>query len=43
MFVMFRALAAIAFAMTIDLYLFDGKYDRALQQVAVSIAQRFWH
>jgi hypothetical protein len=40
---MFRALAAVAFMITIDPNLFDGKYDRALQQVAISIVQRVWH
>jgi hypothetical protein len=40
---MFRALAAVAFAITVDLYLFDGRYGRTLEQLAVSIAQQFWH
>jgi hypothetical protein len=34
---MFRILATLAIAVSIDLYLFDGKYTHALWQIALSI------
>ena len=34
---MFRTLATLAIAVSIDLYLFDGKYTTALWQIALLI------
>jgi hypothetical protein len=36
---MLRILATLAFAVSIDLYLFDGKYTHAAEQVILSIYQ----
>jgi hypothetical protein len=36
---MFRTLAALAMAVSIDLFLFNGKYTTALWQIAVMIRQ----
>jgi len=36
---MFRTLAALAIGVSIDLYVFDGKYTAALWQFAVLIRQ----
>jgi hypothetical protein len=40
---MFRILTAISVAWGVDLYLFDGKYSRAFEQVAILIIQHIWH
>jgi hypothetical protein len=39
---MFRVLAAMAIALSVDLYLFDGKYSYAFEQLAIPIVQHFW-
>lgn len=39
---MFRTLATLAIAVSIDLYLFDGKYTHAVELLALSILQHFW-
>jgi hypothetical protein len=38
---MLRIVATLAFAVSIDLYLFDGRYSHAAEQVAISIIQHF--
>jgi hypothetical protein len=38
---MLRILAALAFAVSIDLFWFDGRYSHAVEQVAISIIQHF--
>jgi hypothetical protein len=38
---MFRTLATLAFAVNIDLYLFDGRYFHAAEQMAIAILQQF--
>jgi hypothetical protein len=37
---MFRALGALAIAVSIDLYLFDGRYFHAAEQMAVAILRQ---
>jgi len=36
---MFRTLATLAIAVSTDLYLFDGRYARALWQIVVLVRQ----
>jgi hypothetical protein len=36
---MFRTLAALAIAASIDLYVFDGRYTTALWQMAIMLRQ----
>jgi hypothetical protein len=38
---MFRALATLAIAASIDLYLFDGTHFRAAEQLVVAILRQF--
>jgi hypothetical protein len=38
---MFRTLAALAIAVSIDFYLFDGRYCRAAEQMAIAVFQQF--
>jgi hypothetical protein len=38
---MFRTLATLAIAVSIDLYMFDGRYCRAAEQMAIVILQQF--
>jgi hypothetical protein len=38
---MFRTLATLAVAVSIDLYLFDGRYFHAAEQMAIAILQQF--
>jgi hypothetical protein len=38
---MFRILATLAFMVSFDLFLFDGRYCRAAEQMAIVILQQF--
>ena len=38
---MFRTLAVLAVAVSIDLYLFYGRYFHAAEQMAIAILQQF--
>jgi hypothetical protein len=38
---LFRLLATLAFAVSLDLLLYDGTYTHAVQEVALSIYQHF--
>jgi len=38
---LFRTLAMVAFAVSFDFYLFDGKYTHAVEQLALSLYQYF--
>jgi hypothetical protein len=38
---MFRILATLAVAVSIDFYLFNGRYCRAVEQMTIVILQQF--
>jgi hypothetical protein len=38
---MFRALAALTLAFGFDIYLFDGKYTHAVEQIVAAVWQQF--
>ena len=38
---MFRALATLAVAVSVDLYLFDGRYSHAAEQIVIAVLRQF--